>query len=207
MLLVLDLDRTVCRFPATTRLYKRLCLQPMSLAPALWGLTMLFLMHVLWFFSPAVRLQRRIVMSLLSRVEPARFQQALEALVEEVVEDWRLGLGADLAPLLEQAEAVYIVSHCPQPLGEAVAARLGFQGARTVPVRDYLGGASGDVYDKVQALGELKAAHPGLRVVAYADDLVDLGLLNAADEGTLVNGSWFSRSVCRLAFPGIRIVA
>ena len=202
---LLDLDRTVCRFPATSRLYRRLVLRGGGPAPLAWGALMLFLMHGLWFFAPAVRLQRRIVMSLLARVERARLETAVATLTDEVVADWEVGLGPTLAPLLEAAEAVYLVSHCPQPLGDAVARRLGFAEARAVPVRDYLAGAPGDVYDKADALAELRARHPGAVVHAYADDLVDLPLLRAADHGTLVNGSTWSRLVCRGVFRRVRV--
>ena len=54
-------------------------------------------------------------------------------------------------------------------------------------------------------MADIAAAHPGARTWYFADDLVDLQVLRAADVGTLVNGSWFSRSVCRLFFRGIRV--
>lgn len=203
---VLDLDRTICRFPATTRIYKRLLLAPPASPKYLaWGAVMLFLMHVLWFVGPAVRLQRRIVMSLLSRVPPERFTACVEEVAAEVVEDWHEGLGRRIASLFESAEATYLLSHCPQHLGERVATALELTGAHTVPVADYLRGAPGDIYDKTATLEALRQRHPDAAFHVFADDLVDLPILRAAEVGVLINGSWWSRTVCKLFFPRIRI--
>lgn len=204
---VLDLDRTLARFPATSRIFKRMFLSPPQPGPVLWALVMLGLMHGLWFWSAAVRLQRRIVMSLFARAPQDRFEAEVDRMVGEVVADWRVGLGAELAPLLAEAEAVYIVSHCPEPLAAGVAEALGFDGHWAVPVRDYLGGAPGGVFDKAAVLGELRQRWPGRTLHFYADDLVDLPGLVAADDGNLVNASWFSRAACRMLAPGVRVWA
>jgi phosphoserine phosphatase len=202
---ILDLDRTICRFPATSRIYKRLFLTPPQARYLLWGGVMLGLMHVLWFLPPAVRLQRRIVMSLFARVDAERFRGCVDTVIGEVVEDWHQGVGRSLGALVEGADAVYIVSHCPQALGEGVAARLGFTGARTIPVRDYLAGVPCGVYDKAEAVADIRESYPCYEVFAFADDLVDLPLLRSADHATLLNGSAWSRLVCRLFFPAIQV--
>jgi len=203
---ILDLDRTICAFPATTRIYKRLFLAPPASPQYLaWGALMLLLMHGLWFHPPAVRLQRRIVMSLLARVPAERLDACVHEVAMEVIEDWQRGLGRRIASLMASAEATYLLSHCPQPLGEEVASALGLSGAHTVAVADYLGGAPGDIYDKGATLEFLRTRHPGATFHVFADDLVDLPILRRAEVGTLVNGSWWSRRVCRIFFPRIRI--
>ena len=145
-------------------------------------------------------------MSLLSRVDPDRLASAVETLADEVIADWSVGLGRRIGPLVASADAVYLVSHCPEPLGEAVGRRLGTHGVRAVPVRDYLRGAAGAIYDKGEALAELRAEHPGAEVHAFADDLIDLPLLTRAHRGTLVNGSAWSRLICRIACPTVAVL-
>ncbi len=183
-LLILDLDRTVARFPATSRLCKRLFLKPASAVHLAWAVVMLGLMHGLWFVPAAVRLQRRIVMSLFAQSDQTRLTQEVEVLVDD---------------------AVYLVTHAPEDLARGVAKALQMTGHVAIPVADYLGGAPGEVFDKTVVLDDLRGRYPAARTFYFADDLVDLPALRAADVGTLVNGSWFSRLVCRLFFRDIRI--
>jgi len=203
--LVFDLDRTLASFPATTRLYYRLLLRPPRFRPAAIGIMNLILMHVFWFVPPAVRFQRRVVMSLFSRVDDRLWESEIERLAKEVVEDYTVDLGKKVAELSKDAEALYLVSHCPLPLAERVRDLLGFDGCHGVEVVDYLRGAPGDVYSKVEVLEQLRSRHPGAKQWFFADDLVDLGGLRSADVGTLVNGSRFSRWVCSTFFPQLRI--
>lgn len=202
--LVLDLDRTVASFPATSRLYWRVCVAPGGLEYKAWGFVMLVLMHGLWFIPAAVRLQRRIVMSLFARADAATLDAAIAQLVDEVVRDFRGGLGARLREELRDAEAVHLLTHAPRPLAEGVCRALGFDGQDSVEVADYLGGASGDVFDKRDVLERLRERYPSAMIWYFADDLVDLSILRAADCGTLVNGTAFSRWVCARFFPEVR---
>ncbi|MGH8267195.1 MAG: HAD-IB family hydrolase [Steroidobacteraceae bacterium] len=47
--------------------------------------------------------------------------------------------------------------------------------------------------EKARRLGQLRAQHPGVEIIAYGNAASDLGHLCLADRGVLVNGAWRTR--------------
>ena len=157
---------------------------------------MLALMHGLWFWERAVNLQRRIILTLLSRVDEKRLIAECDRLLDEMVPAYREGLQVKLGPLIERGDRVYLLSHCPRVVAERLVERLGFDGAFSLPIGDYFAGNELTIFRKEDIVSELKAEFPEAATHFFADDLVDLRGLKQADRGYLVNPSRFTRWYC-----------
>ena len=200
-----DVDRTLVPFTGTTRLYKRIFLDRFRLNYAAYGLVMLGLMHGLWFWRAAVKLQRRIVMTLLNRAGDERLAAECARLVEEMIPAYHQGFENRLLPLKEDGDRVYLLSHCPSEIAQPLVERLGFHGEYSLPIGNYFVNGRREIFNKEDVLHELKAEFPDARVVFFADDLVDLPCLRQADRGYLVNPSPFTRWYCERFARGIEI--
>ncbi len=197
-ILLLDVDRTLCPFGPTTELYKRLFLGGFAPGYLARGALMKFCMHMLWFIPPAVRFQRRLVMTLFSRVEPQRFDSELSRVVEQIVASYRADFGPRIEDLARDSDQVVLLTQCPRPMARALVDALGFDGEWSLDVADYFAKDAPTYMIKTDVIGELRTKHPGVQLHFFADDLVDLPALRAVDAGTVVNPSWFTRLWCRL---------
>ncbi len=205
-LFLLDVDNTLASFRPTAELYKRTCLK-LGKKYYLFGLFMIVWLKALWWLPPAVEFQRRLILSLLSRTAPADLERAAAAIAAETAASFRQDFARVLDRYRRPGDRTFILSHCPDPVAQKVAAALGFDGSYALAVRDYLGEGSRPAnYDKGAVIREFKRRAPDSRTFYFADDLIDLPGLLAADRGVLVNASGFTKLVCRLCFPRLEIV-
>ena len=204
---LLDVDRTIVPFPATSMLYKRMFLSPKKLKYLLFGILMLILMHFLWFWKAAVHLQRKIVMTFFAGADPELFAKEYNSMAEKIIDFYNKSeFKRDLEALKDKGDKVYLLSHCPKPIAENLVNTLGFNGEFSLKVDNYFSGdKSPKIFEKHKILQEFKQKNPKAIIYFFADDLVDLKCLKTADVGILVNGTWFTRTYCKLFCKQIQI--
>jgi phosphoserine phosphatase len=198
---LIDVDNTICPFQPTAELYKNTLLKTEKLKYSGLGYFMIVLLKLFWWLPAVVVWQRKLIMGLLSTVDNSSLERASEEIAARVMASYEHGFKKILDGFRRPGDKVFLLTHCPSSIARKIAAGLKFDGEYSINI-----GSQPIVLDKVKLINKVRAEYRGEEIFYFADDLIDLGALLAADSGWLVNASVFTRFIARSFFPGIKIV-
>jgi len=203
---LLDVDNTIAPFQPTAELYKRLFLRKKNFKYFATGYFMIVLLKLFWYLPFVVELQRRLIMSFFANADPCQVEQESDRIAKEVVLAFNEDFSKVLSYYKTQNDQIYLLTHCPTLISKKIFANLGFDGEYSIEIRDYLKTKTRPVnMDKHKILMTIKKANPDTKIFYFADDLIDIKCLLAADEGILINASIFTKVVSMLFFRRIKI--
>jgi len=145
-------------------------------------------------------------MSFFANADPCQVEQESDRIAKEVVLAFNEDFSKVLSYYKTQNDQIYLLTHCPTLISKKIFANLGFDGEYSIEIRDYLKTKTRPVnMDKHKILMTIKKANPDTKIFYFADDLIDIKCLLAADEGILINASIFTKVVSMLFFRRIKI--
>jgi phosphatidylglycerophosphatase C len=114
---------------------------------------------------------------------------------------------------LDAGDHVVLLSASPDLYVPAIGLALGVHETRCTPIRwaedlldGRLAGPNHRGAGKARVLGELRAAHPGLPVIAYGNSTPDLEHMRLCEESVFVNASAAQAGRLAAQFPAMRLV-
>lgn len=199
---LIDVDNTICPFQPTAELYKNTLLKA-NWAKYIWpGYFMIMLLKLLWWSPAVVEFQRKLILSLLASVDNSRLEQESKKIAARVMACYEQGFKNLLAGWQRPGDKIFLLTHCPSSIAGKIAAGLKFDGEYSINVE-----SRPVILDKVEVIKKIRAANRDAKIFYFADDLIDIRPLLAADSGFLVNTSFFTRSLARLFFKKVKIIA
>ncbi|MCU0641583.1 MAG: HAD family hydrolase [Candidatus Margulisbacteria bacterium] len=199
---LIDVDNTLARFQPTAELYKNTLLKLDRTKYSLLGYGMIVLLKVFWWLPAVVTFQRQVIMSLLAAVDTRTLEAESEKIAARVSSDYEQGFKRILDRFKQSGDKVFLLTHCPAPIAQKLKVKLNFDGEYSIRVEK-----RPVVLNKLDVLRRIRADNRGATIVYFADDLIDLSALLAADRGFLVNASPFTRLVAGWFFKRIGIAA
>ena len=200
-LIILDIDNTLVPYQPTKMLYFSLFLKKRNLKYIFIAQTMIFFLRYFWMISPIVNFQRKWIMTLFSRIDTREIEEASEKIACKVVTDYKESLGKFVEELRSQNDKVFLLSHCPNVIAEKLNKKLNFDGAFSIPVKDYFAKNNKNnnkILNKASVIAKLRVEFPDASITYMADDLIDFNCLKIADKGILVNASPFTKKICKV---------
>ena len=203
---LLDVDNTIAPFQPTAELYKSIFLRKRSLKYLAFGYFMIIMLKLFWFSSFVVEFQRKLIMSLLSKADLSQLELESSRIAARVAESYNSGFKKVLSYYKQKNDKIYLLTHCPDLIARKIVEMLGFDGEYSIEIKDYFKTRSDPVnIDKYKIIQKFKTDNPGAKTYYFADDLIDIKCLLIADEGVLVNGSFFTKLICQLLFRKVKI--
>ena len=197
---LIDVDNTICPFQPTAELYKNTLLRTNWAKYALPGYFMIILLKLFWWSPAVVTWQRKLIMGLLAAVDKSSLERASEEIAARVMVSYEQGFKSILDSFRQPGDKIFLLTHCPSSISRKIAAGLKFDGEYSINIE-----RKPVVLDKVKIINKIRTEHRGEEIFYFADDLIDLGPLLAADRGLLINASSFTRSIARLFFSRVKI--
>lgn len=205
-IILLDVDNTIVPFQPTAELYKKTLFKSNLIKYFFIGYFMIIILKLFWFIPGVVTYQRRLMMSLLSRVDKNSLDAVNDEVVKRIKEHYNDKFHKFLGRFKKGDDKVFLLTHAPDIIAGKIIRELGFDGEFSIKLYDYLKtGTSPENINKLDIIRDLRKKFVNSKFTFIADDLIDLDCLLNADTGVLINASLFSRLFCSLFFKRILI--